>query len=444
MPLVPLALRRDPLEVLASLATEPGAFLLAVPDAARPSILLGCAPTAELRLEPACLDPFETITRFVAETPIDPALPFPFGGGALACLTYELGVHVAPRRVPYVPSGPLAVLRRYDPLLVWDVTRRQYALLTVDAGRARAPWLERLSAPAPDPTGPMGPLAAGRLTALLSQDRYRTAVRRVLDWLVAGDAYQVNLTLPFEAPLATPASALFTRLARRHPVPWSAYVDLGEAQIVANSPELLLRRRGDRVETRPIKGTRPRGDDPARDAALAAELRRDPKERAEHVMIVDLERNDLGRVCRPGSIRVAPLADLERHATVHHLVSTVRGELRPDVGLAELLAAVYPGGSITGAPKLRAMEIIAELEPWPRGIYTGGLGLLHPAGDVELGLPIRTAVVSSGMVRWHAGGGIVADSDPEREWAEAWLKTAALRLALGEGRQTELEQCSSG
>jgi len=442
MPLVPLALRRDPLEVLACLASEPGALLLEVPDPERPVTLIGCRPVAELALHPGDRDPLAALGRFVAETPVaDPALPFPLAGGVVACLSYELGVEVAPRRIPHWNTGALAVLRRYDPLLVYDQRRAQYALLALEPAAARARWLERLSGAAPHVEGVLG---AAPLAAAMSTACYHAAVRRILAYLAAGDCYQVNLTQPFTAPLAGPAWALFTRLARLHPVPYSAYLDLGDAIVAANSPELLLRRRGTRVTTRPIKGTRPRGQDAAHDAALAAELRRDEKERAEHVMIVDLERNDLGRVCVSGSVEVNGLARLESHPTVHHLVSEVCGTLRGDTDLAALLAATFPGGSITGAPKVRAMEIIAELEAEPRGVYTGALGLLHPTGDLELGLPIRTAVVADGCARWHAGGGIVADSDPERELAEAWLKTAAIRLALGERVQAELERCSSG
>src|SRR6266436_4130614 len=401
MRVVPLVLRRDPLEVLASLAAEPGAFLLEVPDPAEPVTLLGCAPRAQLciradgsverdgRLERG--DPLAALERFVAE---GPSLPFPYGS-AVGYLAYELGRFTEPGR----DGGP----------------------------------------PAPD-----GPLAAAPLAPLLPRARYLAAVRRILDYLAAGDVYQVNLTQPYAAPLAAPAWALFAALARRHPVPHGAYLDVGAACLLANSPELFLRRRGERVETRPIKGTRPRGDGRARDAALAAELEADAKERAEHVMIVDLERNDLGRVAEIGSVAVEAYARVESHPTVHHLVSSVVGRVRPDVGLAQLLGATFPGGSITGAPKVRAMEIIRELEPVPRGAYTGAFGLFHPSGDLELGLAIRTAVVSSGVVRYHAGGGIVADSDPERELAEAWLKTAALRLALGEDVRPELERCSSG
>ena len=448
MPVVPLALRRDPLDVLAALASEPGAFLLDVPDATRPVTLVGCAPRARLRVLAdgrveggrAGQDPLGAVAAFVAESASE--LPFPYGG-VVGYLAYELGRFTEPPRDGAVaaPDVPLAVLSRYDPILVYDRSRAQYGLACTDPASARAPWLERLAAPVPTWTGP---IAAGRLEPLLSRERYLAAVRRVLDYLAAGDVYQVNLTQPFTAPLAAPAWRLFAELVRRHPAPYCAYLDIGGAQVVANSPELFLRRRGDRVETRPIKGTRPRGAGPARDAALAAALAADEKERAEHVMIVDLERNDLGRVAVPGSVAVDPFLRVDSHPTVHHLVSSVSARLRPGVGLGEVLRATFPGGSITGAPKVRAMEIIRELEPSPRGVYTGAFGLLHAGGDLELGLAIRTAVVAEGSVRWGAGGGIVADSDPERELAEAWLKTAALRLALGEEARPELELCSSG
>jgi para-aminobenzoate synthetase component 1 len=444
VPLAPLALRLDPFAALARLAGEPGAALVAVPDPAHPVTLVGCAPVAELRLIAGTAeDPLAAIERFVAASPVpEPALPFPRGGGIVACLAYELGlVTLGPRgAAPPAPGMLLGVLRRYDPWLVHDGASGQWHLVGSAPARLRPPWLARLATPAPPVAGP---LARAPLAPLWPADAYRAAVRRILCYLRAGDAYQVNLTLPFAADLAAPARVLCARLALRHPVPYTAYLDLGDAEVVMNSPELLLRRRGQRVETRPIKGTRPRGADAAHDAALAAELVRDPKERAEHVMIVDLERNDLGRVCAVGSVVVERFAQVERHPSVHHLVSTIAGRLAADVGLAALLRATFPGGSITGAPKERAMEIIAELEPVPRGIYTGALGVVDPRGDLELALPIRTAVVADGRLRWHAGGGIVLDSDPERELAEAWLKTAALRWALGEDTAA-LPPCSSG
>ena len=449
MRVVPLALRRDPLEVLASLAAEPGAFLLEVPDAAHPTTLLGCAPRAVLRVladgtverdggPPAPNDPLAALERFVAEEAS--GLPFPLGG-VVGYLAYELGRVTEPAGTCVPTAEPLAVLARYDPILVYDRTRGQYALACREGNAARAPWLERLTAPAPTWRGA---LAGAPLAPRLPRERHLAAVQRILDYLAAGDAYQVNLTQPFSAPLEAPPWALYQRLARGHPVPYGAYLDLGGMQLLANSPELFLRRRGERIETRPIKGTRARGAGRARDAALAAELVADAKEGAEHVMIVDLERNDLGRVSLPGSVAVPSFARVESHPTVHHLVSSVTGRLRPGTGLGALLRATFPGGSITGAPKVRAMEIIAELEPWPRGPYTGAFGVFHPGGDLELGLAIRTAAVRDGAVHYHAGGGIVADSDPERELAEAWLKTAALRLALGEETRPELERCSSG
>jgi len=447
MRVVPLALRRDPLDVLASLAAEPHAFLLEVPRIG--TTLLGCAPPAELRVladgrvvregsRGSDAEPLAAIERFVAEAPCH--VPFPFGT-VVGYLAYELGRFTEPPRdgAWRAPDVPLAVLARYDPVLAYR--RGQYELVSVDPARGRPRWLERLGTPV---SGAAEPFASGPLIADVPRNDYLAAATRILDYIAAGDVYQVNLTLPFSAPLAAPAWRLFASLARRHPAPHAAYLDVGDAQLVSASPELFLRRSGDRLETRPIKGTRPRGPTRARDGALVAELRGDAKERAEHVMIVDLERNDLGRVAATGSVAVEDYARVESHPSVHHLVSSVVGRARPGVGLADLLRATFPGGSITGAPKVRAMEIIRELEAWPRGAYTGAFGVFHSGGDVELALAIRTAVVRDGRVRYHAGGGIVADSDPERELAEAWLKTAALRLALGDDGALALERCSSG
>ena len=442
MALVSLALRRDPASVLAALANEPGALLLDVPDPLRPATLVGCRPSDELRVPDDALDPLGLAAGYVAHTrPLDPTLPFPLGGGVVGYLAYEAGRATAPRARRHASPVPLAVLRRYDPLLVHEHATGQWSLVSSTAASARAPWLERLT-DAPERTD--GPLADAPLASVWPDDRHAAAVARILDYLAAGDAYQVNLTQPFVVRLRGPALALYTRLARTHPVPYGAYLDCGDFQIVANSPELLLRRRGRRLETRPIKGTRARGGDPASDASEAQALSASPKDRAEHVMIVDLERNDLGRVCEVGSVVVERLLALESHPTVHHLVSTVAGRLAEDVDLATVLRAIFPGGSITGAPKVRAMEIIAELEDTARGVYTGALGVFDPRGDLELALPIRTAVVRDGLVTYQAGGGIVADSDPEHERAECWLKTAALRRALDDAPDARLSRCSSG
>jgi para-aminobenzoate synthetase component 1 len=214
-------------------------------------------------------------------------------------------------------------------------------------------------------------------------------------------------------------------------MPRNAYIDAESFQILSNSPELFLERHGTRIATQPIKGTRSRGQTSAEDARRRAELRSDSKERAEHVMIVDLERNDLGRICRTGTVRVPHAPRVHSYPTLHHLVSTVEGTLAEDVPTAEVIRATFPGGSITGAPKIRAMEIIDALEPNTRGVYTGALGLIDAAGDMHLSLPIRTAVTTGGRIYYSAGGGIVADSDADAEYAESLLKAEGLLAALG-------------
>jgi anthranilate/para-aminobenzoate synthase component I len=259
---------------------------------------------------------------------------------------------------------------------------------------------------------------------------YLDGARRVLDYLVAGDAYQVNLARRVSAPFAGAAVELAAALRARAPAPFGAFIAAatGEAWLVGNSPERFLALDGQgAIETRPIKGTRAADGG----AAAAEALTSSAKDRAEHVMIVDLERNDLGRVCRTGSVRVDGPARVLTLPTVLHLVSTVRGVLRPDVGLATLLEATFPGGSITGAPKRRAMEIIDELEPVIRGPYTGATGWLGAAGDLDLAVAIRTALVSAGRLTLSLGGGIVADSTPESEWAETETKARAFAQLCG-------------
>ena len=264
-------------------------------------------------------------------------------------------------------------------------------------------------------------------------DAYRRGFARVQAYLAAGDCYQVNLARQLRAPLARPVDpfALFPRIAESSPAVHGAVIDPGDGwAVVSASPERFLHRlpESDRLETRPIKGTRRRTGDPAEDARRAAELAADPKERAEHLMIVDLERNDLGRVARTGSVSVDSFARVVTLPTVLHLVSTV--SCRTSAGLAEILAATFPGGSITGAPKRRAMEIIDELEPFARGAYTGAIGTVTRGGGIDLAIAIRTAVVTPTEIRVAVGGGVVADSALERELEETEEKAAAWRAAL--------------
>jgi para-aminobenzoate synthetase/4-amino-4-deoxychorismate lyase len=258
-------------------------------------------------------------------------------------------------------------------------------------------------------------------------DSFVASVRRILERIAAGDVYQVNLTL--QADVALPGDSgpdawpLYLALRRATRAPHAAYLGWGTRRVLSLSPELFLRRRGRVIESAPMKGTAARGRDSVRDTAVWRWLSQDPKARAENVMIVDLMRNDLGRVCLPGSIRVPALWTVSPHPTVFQMTSLVRGELRPGVSLTDILAATFPPGSVTGAPKVRAMEIIRELEAEPRGLYCGTLGIFHPGGDFDLSVAIRTLEVpADGPARLGLGAGIVADSNPHAEWEETLLK----------------------
>jgi len=257
------------------------------------------------------------------------------------------------------------------------------------------------------------------------------AVARAQDYIAAGDIYQVNLSHCFEleSPVRGPLFAYYEALREASPAPYSAYLDLGGREILSSSPELFLRLSCRSAATRPIKGTRPRFRDSEQDEKSAYDLITSAKEIAELVMITDLERNDLGQICEYGTVRVTELLKLERYSQVFHLVSTVEGLLRPEVGPLDALAACFPGGSITGAPKRRAREIIAELEPVPRGLYTGVIGCFGDNGESRFSIAIRTAVREGGRLHFHVGAGIVADSVPEREWEETLHKAAGLLQA---------------
>ena len=283
------------------------------------------------------------------------------------------------------------------------------------------------AAPTPAPTAQSAG-RAGDFTASFTRDSYRRAVRRAKEYIAAGDIYQVNLSQRFQTTVATSASAVYRALRAANPAPYCAYLDIGDAQILSSSPECFLQLADRQVVTRPIKGTRPRAVDPA-------ELLASPKDNAELLMITDLERNDLGRVCEFGTVRVPELVRVESFATVHHLVATVAGSLRRDVSHGDCVRACFPGGSITGAPKIRAMEIIDELEPHARGIYTGAIGYFDPAGQSHFNIAIRTVVYQpGGRLTFQVGGGIVADSDPDAEYDETLAKAQGIFNALNQLR----------
>jgi para-aminobenzoate synthetase component I len=268
------------------------------------------------------------------------------------------------------------------------------------------------------------------LKSNFSPEEYIEAVNRVREYIAAGDVFQVNLSQRFEADLKISPYELYKRLRTVNPAPFASYLNFPGVAIVSASPERFLKVQGDLVETRPIKGTRPRGRAPVEDQSLAQELTRSIKDRAENVMIVDLERNDLGRVCHYGTIKVTELAILETFPTVFHLTSTVVGKLRRGKSNIDLLKATFPGGSITGAPKVRAMEIIDELEPTKRSVYTGSIGYLSFNGDMDINIVIRTFLIEEGRAYFQVGGGIIYDSDSEAEYVETLDKAKALIQAL--------------
>ena len=289
---------------------------------------------------------------------------------------------------------------------------------------------------APPPPAPAMPPQFRCLQSNFTQDAYEASVRRALEYIEAGDIYQVNLSQRFQSACPADPFDVYLCLRAQSPSPFGAYLNYPEFSVLSSSPERFLRYepRGRTIETRPIKGTRPRGACPETDRALARELLASEKERAENVMIVDLERNDLGRVAEIGSVTVDGLFELETYATVHHLTSTVRARLRQDRGIVDLLRATFPGGSITGAPKIRAMRVIDELEPVARGVYTGTIGYLGLDGAMDLNIAIRTIVIKDGQASFHVGSGIVADSEPALEYEETLHKGAAMARVLLDAR----------
>jgi len=369
-----------------------------------------------------------------------PALPFT--GGAVGFFGYELCTQLEnlPRTRPDdLPQIPDLAFAFYDGLIAHEHATARTWLVANPVHTTPAPAiLARLRAAlaaAPRTTchliSDKPALAAGpRPVANFTWQAYADAIARIKAYIASGDVYQVNLTQRFESPLPCPPFALYQRLRARSAAPFAAYLDFGSVQIAGSSPERFLRIRGRHVETRPIKGTRRRDAAAAADARLADELLASPKDRAELLMIVDLERNDLGRVCEFGSVRVDDLWRLESHPTVHHLVANVSGTLRPGCDAIDCLRAAFPGGSITGAPKIRAMQIIDELEPHRRHVYTGALGWLGFDGDCDLNIAIRTLTCTGGRAYYHVGGGIVWDSDPAAEYQETLDKGRAMHEAL--------------
>ena len=379
-------------------------------------------------------DPFQLLRRLLGN-PAHPAGEIPFTGGAIGYFGYDLARRL--ERLPVIARDDVAMAEMavgiYDWALVVDHQQRQSWLV----GQGRDPqtpkhWdrLIRLFSQTPV-EAPRAPFRiTGEVESNLTHAQYGQAFARIQEYIREGDCYQVNFAQRFTARCEGDLWLAYRALREVNPAPFGAYLNLPEGQILCSSPERFLKVTGDEVETRPIKGTRPRAADPDEDRRLAAELQESAKDRAENLMIVDLLRNDLGKSCEPGSIRVPRLFEVESFASVHHLVSTVTGRLAEGRDSIDLLRGCFPGGSITGAPKLRAMEIIEELEPNRRGVYCGAVGYLGFDRRMDTNIAIRTLVHRQGRLYFSAGGGIVADSDLESEYRETFHKVSALRQML--------------
>lgn len=369
-----------------------------------------------------------------------PELP-PFQGGAIGYLAYELAHHL--ELLPSAAEDNLGLpelnIAFYDWVVARDeITGKTWAIATslTDGGeagaRGRLDWIEDCVHKPPATASPSGPAVIASLVASnFTKDAYVRAVRTVKDYIAAGDVYQVNISQRFEANITGDPWQLYRRLRHVNPSPFSAFLGFPEVSVLSASPEEFLKLEDGLLRTRPMKGTRPRGVSASEDRKVASELLASKKDRAENVMIVDLMRSDLGRVCVPGSIAVPELFAIEEYPTVYQMVSTVTGRTRAGVGPVEVLEACFPGGSVTGAPKIRAMEIIDEIEPVQRSIYCGSIGYIGFDGSMLMSIPIRNILVADDRAYVQVGGGIVADSDPGAEYRESLDKAAGSLMALG-------------
>ena len=466
-----------PVTAFAKLREGPFAFLLESAPAGSETwsryTFLGSAPRAAWRLQAGVVedwspergwhgerrpaDPLHDIDALVrARTPVDvPELGI-FWSGAVGFFSYDVV-----RLIERLPNAPARAVQVPDALFVFtdavvivDHLRSQARVVVgvaVDDDLSDAALrglhdralaevertMAKLRAPVTLPTLDLrvdAPAATGRSTT--TREQYVAGVERIREYIAAGDAFQVLLARRIEVPLDFPTDALYRALRALNPSPYMYHLVLDGVELVGSSPELLVRVGGGRVTVRPIAGTRPRGATAEEDAALMAELSADEKERAEHVMLVDLGRNDVGRIAEYGSIEVNDYMTVERYSHVFHLVSQVEGTLRPGLDALDAFRATFPAGTMTGAPKVRAMEIIDELEPEQRGAYAGAVGYVATGGArMDLAITIRTLVVAGGVANVQAGAGIVLDSVPELEWAETENKARAMLLAIGRVRE---------
>lgn len=359
--------------------------------------------------------------------------PFPFAGGIVGYFSYDLKNMI--ERLPVKNIDDVGVYDQYwgvyDTFLVEDHRNKSLWIAGYDVKK-----LNRMQEEVEELDGIENPFAEGayigELIANFSREDYVKAIEKVRDYIRQGDIYQVNLSQRFQFEVKGNTRYIYDVIRRISPAPFAAFLSYEEFEVLSISPERFILIKDDYIETRPIKGTRPRGRNTEEDMRMRKELEESIKDRAELLMIVDLERNDLGRISRPGTVKVPELFRIKDYATIFHLDSIVTGRLKPGITYEEILRATFPGGSITGAPKIRSMEIIEELEPVCRGVYTGSIGYIDYRGNCDLNIAIRTMVIKNGQGYYQAGGGLTIDSDPEMEYEETWHKTKSLVLTREE------------
>jgi anthranilate synthase component 1 len=402
--------------------------------------LLRDARGADVCLESVDSDPFEYVRAWLARNKVVPTT-LRFAGGLAGYFGYEAVRHIEPRALgaekPDAIGTPDLLLLVSDELAVLDnVLGKLYLVVYAQPGAERAArerldvLRSRLAGALPEERffQPGAPKPAA-LECSFTEADFLEAVRRSKEYIYAGDCMQVQISQRTSRPFNAPPLELYRALRGVNPSPYMFYFDFADHHVIGASPEILVRLSGDTVTLRPIAGTRPRGANPQEDAAIAEELLADPKERAEHVMLIDLGRNDVGRVAATGSVKVTERMVIERYSHVMHIVSNVEGRLAPGLSALDVLRASFPAGTVTGAPKVRAMQIIDELESVKRGVYSGAVGYLSFNGDMDVAIAIRTAVVKDKKLHVQAAAGVVADSDPRAEWLETHHKARALLRA---------------
>ncbi|PEQ01764.1 aminodeoxychorismate synthase component I [Bacillus toyonensis] len=377
------------------------------------------------------------------KTDYNPEYPT-FQGGAIGYFSYDCIRYI--EKLPSLAEDDLNIpdifFLLFDDVFVYDQKEKVLWIIThyvdkhAEAEERLHEWKNLWAAEVPEVTMPFERPEKKNEAVAFTEEGFMKAVERIQEYIGNGDVFQVNLSTRQERTLQTHPLEIYTSLRKINPSPYMGYLELGDFQIVSASPELLIKKQGQEVSTRPIAGTRSRGANEQEDEELARELIENEKERAEHVMLVDLERNDLGRVCKYGTVEVDEFMVIEKYSHVMHIVSNVRGEVEEDKDAFDLVKAVFPGGTITGAPKIRTMEIIEELEPVRRGIYTGSIGWIGYSGDTELNIVIRTLLAKDGQAHVQAGAGIVIDSNPKNEYKESLKKAIALWRAKESSEET--------